>query len=76
MEVLKVVRQCTSQWRKGLCLASTQKYDEVEQDKDLHDSDLIWLTSVTVTQASATRETIGRLDLLGHSTVGTVGALR
>ena len=59
MEVLKVVRQCTSQWKIGLCLASTQKYDEVKQDKDLHDSDLIYLTSVIVTQASATIKELG-----------------
>ena len=43
----------------SLCPHSTQQYDEVKQDKDLRDSDLICLTSVIVTQASATIKGMG-----------------
>ena len=39
-EVLKAVRQCTFPWVKIKHPASTQKGDEVEQDKHLHVSDL------------------------------------
>jgi hypothetical protein len=59
-----------------LCPHSTQQYDEVKQDKDLHYSDLVYLTSVIVTRASATMKDLGLDDHLSQSTVCTVLAQR
>ena len=59
-----------------MCPHSTQQYDEVKQDKDLHYPDLVYLTSVIVTRASATMKDLGLDDHLSQSAVSTVLAQR